>query len=81
MLLTVLEKALRGDMRAASTIMNIVLRLEPNAPKKQPPTRPLQKTTLKLWPLSSGAISSPNLENDCENQSQRIRGNPAHYHS
>jgi hypothetical protein len=34
LLLRLLEKALSGDVRAASTIMGIVLKLEPQAPEQ-----------------------------------------------
>ena len=48
MLLTLLEKALRGDVRAASTIMNIVLRLEPNEPEKAAPDEALAEDDIEI---------------------------------
>ncbi len=48
MLLTVLEKALRGDMKAASTIMNIVLKFEPNAPELAAPDGPLSEVDSEI---------------------------------
>jgi uncharacterized protein DUF5681 len=48
MLLTLLEKALRGDVRAASMIMNIVLRLEPNESEKAAPDEALAEDDIEI---------------------------------